>query len=79
MTACAGDDLNELCRVVFFREFDVGHGVVAEQIPALRVRRGLDGFEWGLQLISPKGTGQRWASDIRDSEHQADWGTAPLQ
>jgi Tol biopolymer transport system component len=38
-----------------------------------------DGFQWGLQLISPNGTHRRWASEIRDIEHQADWGTAPLQ
>ena len=34
-------------------------------------------FVLGLQTIRPNGTGQHWVSD--DSEHQADWGTAPLQ
>ena len=38
-----------------------------------------DGFEVGLQVISPGGTGQRWVSDLRGNEHQADWGIAPLQ
>jgi Tol biopolymer transport system component len=38
-----------------------------------------DGFEFGLRLISPKGTRQHWASEIRSTEHQADWGIAPLQ
>jgi TolB protein len=38
-----------------------------------------DGIQGGLQVISPDGTGQRWVSDIRDNEHQVDWGTAPLE
>lgn len=38
-----------------------------------------EGFETGLQLISPDGSAQRWASDIRGSAHQVDWGTAPLE
>ena len=38
-----------------------------------------DGVQTGLQLISPDGTGQQWASDLRDHEHQVDWGTAPLR
>jgi len=35
-------------------------------------------FTTGLQTISPDGTGQRYVSSIRDSEHQVDWGTAHL-
>ena len=33
-------------------------------------------FVAGLQSITPDGSGQHWIS--HDSEHQADWGTAPL-
>jgi Tol biopolymer transport system component len=34
-------------------------------------------FLLGLQTIHPDGSGQQWISS--GSEHQADWGTAPLQ
>ena len=35
-------------------------------------------FTTGLQTIAPDGSGQAYVSSIRDSEHQVDWGTAPL-
>jgi Tol biopolymer transport system component len=35
-------------------------------------------FSTGLQTIAPDGTRQRYVSSVRDSEHQVDWGTAPL-
>jgi Tol biopolymer transport system component len=38
-----------------------------------------DGFQVGLQLISPQGRGQHWVSEMPNDEHQADWGIAPLQ
>ena len=41
--------------------------------------KSVDGVQTGLQVISPDGTGQQWVSDIRDHEHQVDWGTAPLE
>jgi hypothetical protein len=33
-------------------------------------------FVAGLQTITPDANGQHWIS--YDNEHQADWGTAPL-
>ena len=39
--------------------------------------KSIDGVQTGLQVISPDGTGQQWVSDIRDHEHQVDWGTVP--
>lgn len=33
----------------------------------------------GLQTIRPDGTGQQYVSDEHNSEHQVDWGSAPLE
>jgi Tol biopolymer transport system component len=40
---------------------------------------GRTGGDTGLQTISPDGSGQAYVSGTHASEHQVDWGTAPLE
>lgn len=40
---------------------------------------GRAGGDTGLQTIAPDGSGQAYVSDVHASEHQVDWGTAPLE
>lgn len=39
----------------------------------------VDGGSTGLQTIRPDGSDQQYVSDEHNSEHQVDWGTAPLE